>query len=296
MKCAMVVHGGVGTPEDWKDGPERAIERAWKELLKGNFKEAAVLAAQVMEDDERFNAGFGSNLRLDGQTVEMDAAFMTSDGKIGAVACVRRVKNPVRLAFAVWDSPHVMLAGEGAIWFAEQRGIPLEDRISERAREKFEKLKRAVREGKLKKHPRWKDYNLCQYWNYPRPVPEWVFCDTIGVVVRSKQGDFAAALSTGGAGTMMLGRVGDTPLVGSGFFVGEKGAVAATGLGEAIVEKLLAFRVYQKMEEGMSAQKACEWGISLYEESIPVGLIAVDARGMGCASNWSMAWACREES
>ncbi|RME87693.1 MAG: L-asparaginase [Planctomycetota bacterium] len=294
MKVGIVVHGGVGTPSSIKDGCEKAIQQAKKYLNQRDYQEAALQAAVVMEDDERYNAGYGSNLRLDGKTIEMDAAFMTENGQIGAVAAVQKVRNPVLLAREVWHSPHVLLAGQGAQEFAKKRGLPFREEIAPTSLEKFERMKKSIQEGKLRKHPLWKDYSLKEYWNYPHDLPPWGICDTIGVVTRDGAGGFCAALSTGGAGTMMMGRIGDTPLAGSGFYVGPKGAVVATGLGEAIIQKLLSFRVYMKMEEGYTPQEACEWGISLYDASIPIGLLAISEQGIGAGHNWDMAWAGEE--
>lgn len=296
MRPAMVVHGGVGTPSSEKDGCERALEKGLALLEKGgNALEASVEAAIHLEEDERYNAGFGSNIRLDGVTIEMDAALMTDDGRIGAVAAVQKIKNPILLALEVWKSPHVLLSGEGAYLFGLQRGLEIREEVALTSQLKFEKLQQGIRKGKLAEHPLWKNYNWKDFWNYPTSIEElWGSTDTIGVVARDERGNFAASLSTGGAGTMMKGRVGDTPLPGSGFYAGKKGAVVATGLGELIIEKLLSFRVYQEMEKGKNPQEACDWGVSLYEKEVPIGLLAIDAESYGASNNWDMAWSGRE--
>jgi len=86
--------------------------------------------------------------------------------------------------------------------------------------------------------------------------------------------------------------VGDTPLVGCGFYAGEHGAVAATGLGEEIIRQMLALVVYQRLAAGEEPQQACEWGVSLFPGHVDAGLIAVSAYGTGKASNRDMpAWA-----
>src|SRR4051794_10283331 len=99
---AIVAHGGVGSPREYDDGCERAVQRAVQELdLSGDALEAAIAAVAEMEDDGRFNAGSGSVLCLDGSTVEMDASIMDTRGRLGAVACVQGIRNPVLLARAV---------------------------------------------------------------------------------------------------------------------------------------------------------------------------------------------------
>jgi beta-aspartyl-peptidase (threonine type) len=122
---AVVVHGGAGTSRDHEDGCVLAARRALAQLeINGDALDAAIGAVTTMEDDGRFNAGSGAVLGLDGATVEMDAAIMDTRGRLGAVACVQSVKNPVRLARAVADTPHWLLVGEGASRFARTIGIP----------------------------------------------------------------------------------------------------------------------------------------------------------------------------
>src|SRR3954467_698121 len=111
---ALVVHGGAGNEKTNEDGCLCAARAGIGELRNDGDALAAVVAAVVvLEDDPRFNAGSGSALRTDDMNVETDAAVMDSSGRLGSVACLRRVRNPVLIARAVADSPHWMLAGEG---------------------------------------------------------------------------------------------------------------------------------------------------------------------------------------
>ena len=109
--------------------------------------------------------------------------------------------------------------------------------------------------------------------------------------MRANDGSFGGALTTGGTTLTLRGRVGDVPLRGAGLFVGERGAVAATGNGEDIVRESLARRVYEKMESGQSATQAVDWGVALFPEKVSIGLIAIDATTTYAASNRDMAWA-----
>jgi beta-aspartyl-peptidase (threonine type) len=106
--------------------------------------------------------------------------------------------------------------------------------------------------------------------------------------VRGPDGHFAVALSTGGSAPSLLGRVGDTPIIGSGFYAGKFGAVAATGIGEQIVRHLLARTVYGWLEDGMPLDQALKRGVDLFDEAVPVGLIAVTATEAGAHANRDM--------
>src|SRR4051794_10470721 len=112
MRPAAIAHGGVGTSSEASDGCRRAVDAALALLARGvDPLEAAVAAVVVLEDDPRFNAGTGSIVRLDG-SVQMDASVMDSEGRFGAVATIERVKNPVTVARAVLETPHLLLAGD----------------------------------------------------------------------------------------------------------------------------------------------------------------------------------------
>jgi len=289
---AIVVHGGAGSPRDYDDGCERAAERAVEELgISADALEAAIAAVTVMEDDGRFNAGIGSVLCLDGATVEMDASVMDTKGRLGAIACVQGVKNPVLLARAVAETPHWLLVGEGAARFAAAIGHPQWTEISQRQRDAHAKVLKEL-SGSMPAMPgidqRAKAF--LRFWNYQKPLelPENAACDTVGAVVRGPDGHFAVALSTGGSAPSLLGRVGDTPVIGSGFYAGSAGAVAATGIGEQIVRHLLARTVYGWIDDGMPLQQALERGIGLFDPAVPVGLIAVSRTEAGSFSNRDM--------
>lgn len=289
---AIVVHGGAGSPRAYDDGCERAAQRAAEELrISADALDAAIAAVTTMEDDGRFNAGSGAVLCLDGATVEMDASIMDTRGRLGAVACVQGVKNPVLLARAVAETPHWMLAGDGANRFAASIGHPAHHEISERQREAHAKVVRELA-GALPAMPGIdpKARAFLRFWNYQTPIdlPEHAACDTVGAVVRAPDGHFAVALSTGGSAPSLLGRVGDTPIIGSGFYAGPAGAVAATGIGEQIVRHLLARTVYGWIEDGMPLEQALQRGVGLFDPAVPVGLIAVSRSEAATYSNRDM--------
>jgi beta-aspartyl-peptidase (threonine type) len=289
---AIVVHGGAGSPHDYNDGCERAAQRGAEEIgISGDALDAVIAAVTVMEDDGRFNAGEGSVLCLDGATVEMDASIMDTRGRLGAVACVQGVKNPVLLARAVADTPHWLLAGDGANRFAAAIRHPTHTTISAHQRAAHAKVVKELA-GSVPSMPGMSSdaKAFLRFWNYQTPLdlPENAACDTVGAVARGPDGHFAVALSTGGSAPSLLGRVGDTPIIGSGFYAGTFGAVAATGIGEQIVRHLLARTVYGWLEDGMALDQALKRGVELFDSAVPVGLIAVTKTEAGSYANRDM--------
>ena len=290
----VVSHGGATSPPETIDGVEAAADTALAALAKGaSVLEAAIAGTVVLEDDSRFNAGRGSNIRLDGKTIQMDAALTTDAGEFAAVAAIERVRNPIRAAALVLRSPHVLLAGEGATRFAHQMGLPDEVPESEGARERLqERLARLARElGRDPEVLDWRDY-----WNFPGEMPAELRAwreagDTVGTVTRDAAGHFAATLSTGGTSVTLYGRVGDVPVLGAGLFAGPAGAVACTGDGEEIIRRLLARSVYASLEQGEPAARAVERAVAAFPAEHGVGIIALDSAGWGVASNRKMAFA-----
>lgn len=285
----IITHGGAGAPFEWSDGCKKAAQAGYSLLKKGKDALSAVIeSATVLEDDGRFNAGSGSTLRLDGKTIEMDASLMDSKGRIGVVAGVSGIKNPILLAREVMRTPHLILCGEGAMLFARRKGFKPYYFVSEKAKERYKKIKKAIRGRIAKDIPeRWKGFNIKEIWNFNSSYED-ILCDTVGAVARDKAGNFAVANSTGGASPMLKGRLGDSPMIGCGFYAGKFGAVATTGIGEEIIKKMLAKTVYDWIEKGISPKRACEKGISLFPKSVPIGIIAVSDKGYGVATNRNM--------
>ncbi len=294
----ILTHGGAGAPARFHDGTQRAAELGLERLRAGEPALDAVIAATVdLEDDPRFNAGTGSNLRLDGQTLEMDAAVMTDDGRSGAVANLARVKNPVLVAAAVRErTPHLLLAGEGALRFARRLGFADHDPVTPKARARLLEARRGLR-GELvddEEFGAWMGRDLRALWNFEAdctiydPDYDQRLGDTVGAVARDESGRFAAASSTGGTLIMLRGRIGDTPLVGCGLYAGPAGAVTATGVGEEIVRRFLSRTVYDWIAAGVPAKEACQRGVALFPEEFGVGVLAVSQTGHGFASNREM--------
>ncbi len=284
---AAVVHGGAGSPRARMDGTDRAAAQA-AVLLKGGGSalDAALAAVVILEDDPRFNAGTGANIRLDGKTIQMDAACMDGEtGAFGAVAAIERVKNPVLVARKVMDTPHILIVGEGATRFARAMGFPDYDPACTENRARYERVKAILKGKDPDQAEAWQRYDWKKGWNFPTPLKEVLGpSDTVGCVTRDGKGRFAAAISTGGTTITFYGRVGDVPMFGAGIYAGPKGAVACTGNGEDIVKHLVAKAAYDLLAKGLSAQEAVDHALADFPATIDLGLVAIgpDSTGGGC--------------
>ena len=284
----IVCHAGSASNPEHRDGPDFACLRGLDVLAAGRGAlEAVVVATESLEDDERFNAGTGSNLRLDGETVQMDAACMTGSGGFGAVAAIERVAHPVRAARYVIDTRHVLLAGRGATAFARRRGLPDHDPITPGARDRYEQL--------LRSHPElgvgdWSAEALEESWNFDTSYRATFGCDTVGAVAWDGC-LFAAALSSGGTEAALLGRVGDVPMPGCGLYAGRHGAVAVTGDGEALVRSMLAHRAYVRLEQKQDLKAIAGWALDSLPPEVDVGIILIDQTRFFGAARHGMAWA-----
>lgn len=294
-RAVALAHGGAGGPKEHSDGCELACSRALAALGEGSSAlEGAIRATMALEDDPRLNAGTGSNFRLDGSTIEMDAAVMDHESRFGAVAAIQRVQYPVRVAEMVMESPHLLLAGEGATAFARARGVPDYDPVSERARLRYAEVRDFFAGRKdSRDFIAWRKHDPLSFWNLSADIQATLKAmvgpsDTVGAVVRDANGNTAAALSTGGTSIMMLGRVGDTPIIGAGIFAGPHGAVVATGDGEEIMRRVLAKEVYDWLAAGVPAQEAAERAVASFPEDFTVGVVAVSVRDEGVADNRTM--------
>jgi beta-aspartyl-peptidase (threonine type) len=273
MRYGIITHGGVGSPPEAADGCIAAAGKGMEALeAGGSALDAVVESVVLLEDMPRYNAGTGSRPRLSG-VCEMDAAVMTSDGGIGCVAMLRWVRNPILVARRVMEeTPHIILAGEGALRFARDQGFGYHDPTTPHRLERLERLKaRLGEEGS-------------PFLRYASEDPG----DTVGAVAMDSTGMFAAANSTGGVELMLPGRIGDSPVPGAGFFAGPAGAVATTGTGEEIIRRMSAVRVYDAIAAGADPGGACRRETEGYPEGIFFGIIAITADGPVWADNRTM--------
>jgi L-asparaginase/beta-aspartyl-peptidase (threonine type) len=204
----------------------------------------------------------------------MDASIMDSDMNCGSVAAIENVKNPILVAKKVMETPHVMLAAEGAVQFAREEGFEHFDPKTEKSIERLATIRKKIDEGDVPDWAsRWRDYRK----------------GTVGACATDGEGRMASGNSTGGTSFMLPGRVGDSPIIGAGIYCAGEGAVSATGVGEEIVRQVLSYRIYEKIEGGMSALEACKWGIDLYPDEVPMGVVALSRSDGAARSNRGMA-------
>ena len=222
-------------------------------------------AARIVEaDEEGLSVGIGGLPDRDGY-VTLDACCMDHMGRAGSVCFLQDIMHPLSVARKVMEeTPHVMLAGEGARRFAIEQGFETTDLLTDKAREAWE---------------RWKVKN--EY----APVINIENHDTIGILALDDAGRLAGGCTTSGVSFKMHGRVGDSPIIGAGLFVdGNVGAATATGLGEAVMRTVGSFLVVELMRSGMHPQQACEAAVrriidSMDISNLQVGYLALDKSG-----------------
>jgi beta-aspartyl-peptidase (threonine type) len=280
LKPTIVVHGGAGS---WTSSGSKldqavmdckAAASAGQQILlaEGSALDAVEEAIRVLEDSPVLDAGRGSYLNTGGE-IEMDALIM--DGatlSLGAIASVQLVLHPISLARKVMtDCDHNLLVGIGAEKFADDIGFP---------RCSFIDLLDDEMRSKLLS-------NTTKMLNNESALD--AVGDTVGAVALDSSGNLACGTSTGGTKGKRPGRVGDSPLVGSGGYADNlQAAVSATGQGEALMKVLISKRVCDFVAEGLSAQDACNAAIDVLHERVQGegGLIALDGRGrIGVAFN-----------
>lgn len=284
----IAIHGGAGTITRAAMNPAKeaeytaalsAVLEAGQRVLAagGSALDAVTEAVRLLEDCPLFNAGKGAVLTHAG-SYELDAAIM--DGATlgaGAVACVKRLRNPVLAARAVMEkSEHVLFAGDGAEAFAQAQGLELvtPDYYFTQARtDQWERARAASGMTLL-------DHDAATLAAEPID-PDSKF-GTVGAVAFDAQGRLAAATSTGGVTNKQVGRVGDTPIVGAGCFADDVAAVSTTGTGEMFIRAVAAYDVAAQMRyAGLPLAEAAR---RVVMEKLPAiagrgGLIAVDREG-----------------
>ena len=256
---AIVIHGGAGTiaREKLTDEVEVAYRqkleeaaRAGYEVLTRSSKEkgsnsidAVIAAIVVMEDSELFNAGKGSVL-THAAVVEMDASIMEGESlNAGAIAGVRHIRNPIRLARDVMSrSDHVMLIGEGAESFALEHGYELIDNSYFQTPQRMRQLQRI------------------QDTTTGTALSEDNSLGTVGAVAIDRNGNITAATSTGGMTNKRFGRVGDSPIIGAGTYADNSACgVSASGHGEYFIRAVVAHDICARvMYKGIALQQAAD--------------------------------------
>ena len=303
----LVVHGGAwAMPDDMVEahlhGVNNALAAGWRVLERGGAAlDAVEEAVVIMEDDETFDAGRGSFLNRDGK-VQLDALIM--DGatlRAGGVGCVERLRNPVRAARKILsESPHVYFVAEGAERFAEEHGIALcknEDLIIprevERLREYQAEIARRASQSGSSQSGSSQDTSLPDGNDLFAPH---ISHDTVGAVALDREGNIAAATSTGGTLNKAPGRLGDSSLIGCGCYADNLSAAASTtGWGEPIMKLVLAKWTADRVSAGNMPEWAAQEAMNYLKQRVNGhgGIIVLNPEGhFGIAHNTPrMAWA-----
>lgn len=258
----------------------KANAEAWKILGKGGKAIDAVEAGvQIPEaDPSDQSVGYGGLPDRDGK-VTLDACIMDESGNCGAVMFLEGIMHPIKVARLVMEkTPHVQLAGEGALQFALANGFKIENLLTPES----EKV--------------WKDWLQKAEYD-PMTIPklleqknkpgQQVNHDTIGMIAMDGAGNLSGACSTSGMAFKMRGRIGDSPIIGAGLYVdNEVGAATSTGVGEEVVRICGSHTVIELMRQGMSPEMACKKTVErivrkrgVQAKEIQVGFIAVNNRG-----------------
>lgn len=273
---ALAIHGGAGviskdmeeeTKQEYFAALEQALRVGQRHLEQGGSSlDAVEMVVRTLEDDPKFNAGKGAVYTHEG-THELDAAIM--DGRqleAGAVAAVKTIKNPILLARRVMEvSPHVFLIGEGAEAFAAEQGLERVEQDYFHTERRREQLDRSLEQEK----------NAAA-----APSVDQVY-STVGAVALDRDGNLAAATSTGGMTNKRFGRVGDVPVIGAGTYADNRAcAVSGTGHGEKFIRHTVARSIAARMQfDGASLAEAAEAVIHGELEPGDGGVIAVSHTG-----------------
>lgn len=244
----------------------KANEAAWKVIQNGGTAlDAVEQGVKIPEADPLDQSvGYGGRPDREGR-VTLDACIMDAQGNCGSVCFLQGIKHPISVARKVMEeTPHVILAGQGALQFAIEQGFEKEDLLTEKSKKAWEE---------------WKKESKYQ------PIINIENHDTIGMIAIDQAGNISGACTTSGLAYKMHGRVGDSPIIGAGMYVdNEVGGAAATGMGEAVLRSLGSFLVVELMRQGMSPAEACKEAVMRIvrkqkHDNIQVGYLAVNKQG-----------------
>lgn len=266
-----IVDGPVTKPvviSTWRHGIP-ANEEAWKILSAGGRALDAVEAGvRIPEaDPEVTSVGYGGLPDRDGH-VTLDACIMDDKYNCGSVAYLENIMHPISVARKVMENtPHVMLAGEGALRFALENGFKKENLLTENSRKA------------------WQEWLKTSEY---KPVINWENHDTIGMIALDENGNLSGACTTSGMAFKLNGRVGDSPIIGAGLYIdNEVGGATATGVGEEVIRICGSHLVVELMRQNYTPQQACEEAVKRIirrrgeevAKKIQIGFIALNKKG-----------------
>lgn len=244
-----------------------ATHKAWEMIAQGKSALDAVEKGCNVEEEDPNNSsvGFGGLPDRDGN-VTLDACVMDSKGNYGSVVFLQNIVHAISVARKVMEeTPHVLLAGKGAEEFAVSQGFKKENLLTESSRKA------------------WEEWKVTSEY---KPIINIENHDTIGMLALDQNGDLSGGCTTSGLAYKMKGRVGDSPIIGSGLFVdNEIGAATATGLGEEVLKTVGSFLIVELMRQGKSPYQACKEAVERImkkqadRKDFQVGYIAVNKSG-----------------
>jgi L-asparaginase/N4-(beta-N-acetylglucosaminyl)-L-asparaginase len=250
----------------WNHGLS-ANEAAWKVLAaRGRALDAVEKGVMVTEADPKVNSvGYGGFPDRDGK-VTLDACIMDEQGNCGSVAFLQHIKHPISVARLVMEkTPHVMLAGEGALQFALANGFKKENLLTKEAEKAWREWMKTARY---------------------KPIINVENHDTISMLAIDSAGNMSGACTTSGMAWKMHGRIGDSPIIGASLYVdNEVGGACATGVGEAVIKIVGSHLVVELMRQGNSPEQSCKMAVDRilkrYKDitDLQVGFLAMNKNG-----------------
>ncbi len=276
--------GGYPVVVSTWDFGKAANAAAWNVLSRsGRALDAVEAGVRVPEADEtNQSVGYGGLPDRDGR-VTLDACIMDEKYNCGSVMCLEHIKHPISVARLVMEkTPHVILAGEGALRFALANGFKKENLLTPAA----EKAWREWLKTSEYKPVANIENQLYQPGKDPMPGGKDNH-DTIGMLAIDAQGNISGACTTSGLAYKMQGRVGDSPVIGAGLYVdNEVGGATATGVGEEVIRIVGAHLIVELMRQGHSPQAACREAVERIikrnparAKEIQVGFLALNKKG-----------------
>ena len=262
-----------------------ANKEGWKILSAGGKAlDAVEHAAWVPEADvKNSSVGYGGLPDRDG-VVTLDACIMDEQGNCGAVLALEHIKHPISVARKVMEkTPHVMLAGDGALQFALENGFKKEELLTPESKAAWKEWLKTAHYAPV--------MNI-ENQNYQKSAPQKLpgnqyNHDTIGILAMDAAGNLSGGCTTSGMAYKLHGRVGDSPIIGAGLYVdNEVGGATSTGVGEEVVRNVGSFLVVELMRQGHSPEAACKEAVMRIirrkpetAKNIQVGFLAMNKKG-----------------
>ena len=243
-----------------------ATAKAWDVLSSGGSALDAVEQGVMIEEADISNQTVGKGGRPDRDgNVSLDACIMDKNGNCGAVVYLRNITHAISVARKVMeDTPHIMLAGEGAEKFAYKKGFLKEELLTEKSKQDWLKWKKTS-----------KYETIINIENH----------DTIGMLAIDEKGDISGACTTSGLAFKYGGRVGDSPIIGAGLFIDNKiGGATATGVGEEVIKCVGSFLIVELMRQGKTPDEACKEAVNRIiknnkNKDFQIGFLAINKKG-----------------